>query len=66
MAPKTVAEARALREIATTLSGDIFMGGGGVDGDSIIMFIDSDGQSKTVSCIRETIDGPDEWVKVPI
>ncbi len=65
-APKTGDEARALSEVSSLLSGDFFLGGGGVSGDTIIAFVDSDGCSKGVHCIRRTLDGPDEWVKSPL
>ena len=60
--PKTIKEARALSQFEGF---ECFLGGGAVRGDTIIMFIDSDGERKTTRCIRRTIDGPDEWVKTP-
>lgn len=63
--PKTIAEAMALPEIDNMLGQAItvFFGKAGIDGDSIIAFVDADGEAKTVHCIRRTKDGPDEWVK---
>ena len=63
--PKTIEEARALPELRLQdeFNPDIFLGSG-IEGDSIILFVDSDGVSKKVECIRRSKDGPDEWVKV--
>ena len=61
--PKTIEEARALPEIYNILDGRLFMCIVGLDGDTICAFVDSDGRSKKVECVRRTIDGPDEWVK---
>ena len=59
--PKTVNEARALPEMK---HGEFrYLGARGLDGDSIIAFVDKDGVSKRVSCMRRTPDGPDIWVK---
>ena len=62
--PKTVAEAKALKEI-NFLDPDItiFFGKNGIGGDSIMAFVDDDGRAMMVHCIRRTKDGPDEWVK---
>ena len=60
--PITLEKAKALREI---LASDMnYMGGGGLHGDDICSFVDTDGVVKSVECIRATPDGPDEWVKV--
>jgi hypothetical protein len=61
--PKTRAEAVALKEVSLFEEG-ILLGGGGIEGDSIIAFVDDDGVSKRVECIRRSRTGPDEWVKV--
>jgi hypothetical protein len=63
--PRTIAEAAALNEVPSLLSGGLFMGGAPISGDTICLFLDADGQQKGVHCIRRTADGPDEWVKVP-
>jgi hypothetical protein len=63
--PKTVEEAQALPEVKDWLSGGYFFGAGGCEGDTICLFVDADGIAKTPKCIRRSIDGPDEWVKVP-
>jgi len=63
--PKTREEAMALPEVVSTLTGDFFLGGAGLSGDTIAFFTDADGHTKTVECIRRTKDGPDEWVKTP-
>lgn len=63
--PKTREEAMALPEVPNLLTGGFFLGGSGVEDDTIIQFVDVDGISKTVECIRRTKDGPDEWVKSP-
>lgn len=63
--PKTIKEARALPEVPNLLTGEFFLGGNGVEGNTIIWFMDADGISKRVECIRRTKDGPDEWVKSP-
>lgn len=59
-APKTIEEAMKLKEHP---GGLCYFGAGGLEDDSICAFVDSDGISKRVECIRETPDGPDEWVK---
>lgn len=64
--PKTTAQARALKEVRDLLGGGYFLGSCVLDGDTIFLFTDDDGQQKSVQCIRRTIDGPDEWVKVPV
>ena len=64
--PKTREEAVALREVRDFLSGDYFLGGCGISGDSICAFVDDDGMSKSVRCIRRSREGSDEWVKVPL
>ena len=66
-APKTVEEAKALREIDTILDASkIFVfGASGLDGDSICAFVDDDGVSKKIECIRNE-RCTDEWVKVRI
>ena len=65
-APKTIEEARALPQVDDFTSGKYFFGGQGFDGDSICAFVDADGYSKTVECVRRKIDGPYEWVKILI
>ena len=62
MAPKTTKEAQALPEF----EGSHYFGSEGFSGDDIIAFIDIDGLLKRVECIRRTIDGPDEWVKIRV
>ena len=64
--PRTVEEAMRLPEIAPMLDGGYFLGGAGIDGESICVFVDKDGKSKAVECIRYTKDGPDQWVKTPL
>ena len=59
--PRTVEEAQKLPEISPMDS--VFFGSGGLDGDSICAFVDEDGFTKLVRCIRRTRNGPDEWVK---
>jgi len=61
--PKTREEAMALPEVQQTA--EFFLGGGGIDGNAIFVFVDADGFSKRVECIRRAKDGPDEWVKTP-
>lgn len=62
--PKTHAEALALPEVDIFAEGIfVLLGKPGICGDGIIAFVDADGISKTVHCIRRTKDGPDEWVK---
>ena len=74
-APTTIEEAMELREVYGGLlyeqdvnGNDVqtFMGAGKLQGDSIAFFCDTDGIIKTVSSIRRSIDGPDEWVKVSV
>ena len=63
--PKTTEDAVALPEMkgSELMGGDIFLGCG-ICGDTIIAFVDDDGVSKKVECIRRSLNGPDEWVKV--
>ena len=61
--PKTVAEARALPEERSFYTGKNYFGSGGIEGDDIILFLDTDGRSMMVKCIRYEKDGPDVWVK---
>ena len=62
-APKTVQQARLLPEVGSFYSGNYFFGSRGVEGDDIIAFIDEDGFTKKVQCIRYEKDGQDVWVK---
>lgn len=64
--PKTIKEAQALPEMSRTefWTGKVFIGAAGVDGDTIALFLDTDGSTKKPECIRRTPEGPDEWVKV--
>lgn len=64
--PRTREEASSLPEIASLVNEGLFFGAGGVHGDQIILFVDDDGISKTVHCVRRSPDGRDEWVKTPL
>ncbi len=63
--PKTIEEAKALPEVRNLLADGYFLGAAPITGDMICAFVDDDGEAKRVECIRRTLSGPDEWVKVP-
>lgn len=64
MRPKTVPECWDLPEAKIIDDRYPYLGGEGVTGDGITLFLDRDGTKKRVECRRGAADGPDVWVKV--
>ena len=62
-APRTVDEARALKEFDVSRE-PLPFGALPMSEDDIAAFIDTDGRAMMVECVRR--DGVDEFVKVPL